>query len=58
MRNEKAKKELENFRFKPKISENSQRIVKNSKRAKETAEILEKLAGTEAKKVILIKRII
>ena len=56
MREEKSKDDLKLFQSKPQISENSKIIVKYSKRAKENAEVLEKLTSPDAKKVIILRK--
>ena len=53
MRDEKAKKDMEHLRPKPKISENSQKLLQGSRRAKENAEVLEKLITADQRRVLI-----
>jgi len=53
MREEKSKDDMKLFQSKPQISENSKIIAKYSKRARENAQVIEKLTSPDAKKVLI-----
>ena len=52
MRAERTKENMKELQSKPHISENSRHIALHSKRAKENAEVIERLLSPDAKRVL------